>query len=103
DAARAAVARLLRALERGEVRSAIRTEGGWEAVEWVKSGILLAFRAGRTAPSPTDGSDAAGMRFFDRDTLPLRETRGVEENVRIVPGGSSVRAGAYLAPGVVVM
>ncbi|MEX1257003.1 MAG: 2,3,4,5-tetrahydropyridine-2,6-dicarboxylate N-succinyltransferase [Gemmatimonadota bacterium] len=103
DAARAAVARLLRALERGEVRAAERKGDSWEAVRWVKEGILLAFRAGVTAPYPEGGNGSAAFQFFDRDTLPLRRTRGVEEKVRIVPGGSSVRAGAYLAPGVVIM
>jgi 2,3,4,5-tetrahydropyridine-2-carboxylate N-succinyltransferase len=103
DAARAAVARLFRALERGEVRAAERKGEGWEAVRWVKEGILLAFRAGATAPYPAGDEGAGAFRFFDRDTLPLRETRGVEEKVRIVPGGSAVRAGAYLAPGVVIM
>jgi 2,3,4,5-tetrahydropyridine-2,6-dicarboxylate N-succinyltransferase len=102
EAARAAVARLFRALERGEVRSAEKGPGGWEAVEWVKKGILLAFRAGETAPYPTSGPKGT-LPFFDRDTLPLRNTKGVEEKVRIVPGGSSVRAGAYLGPNVVIM
>ena len=102
-AARAAVARLFRALERGEVRAAERGPDGWQAVRWVKQGILLAFRAGETAPYPPGGSPAGPLQFFDRDTLPLRDTRGVQENVRIVPGGSSVRAGAYLGPSVVIM
>lgn len=103
DAARAAVVRLFRALERGEVRAAYPGPDGWEVAEWVKRGILLAFRAGDTRAFPFDGGDPGTLPFFDRDTLPLRPTRGVEERVRIVPGGSSVRAGAYLAPGVVVM
>jgi 2,3,4,5-tetrahydropyridine-2,6-dicarboxylate N-succinyltransferase len=103
EAARTAVARLLRALERGEVRAAEPDgEGGWRAVSWVKEGILLAFRHGETAPFPA-GDAPGALRYFDRDTLPLRETRGVEEEVRIVPGGSSVRAGAYLGRGVVIM
>jgi len=105
DAARAAVTRLFRALERGDVRSAEPGPDGWSAVEWVKQGILLAFRAGDTAPFPArkPGEPDSPFRFFDRDTFPLRETRGVEENVRIVPGGSSVRGGAYLGPNVVIM
>lgn len=103
DAARAAIVRLFRALEKGEVRAASPGPEGWEVAEWVKRGILLAFRAGDTRPFPFDGGDPGPLPFFDRDTLPLRPTRGVEEKVRIVPGGSSVRAGAYLAPGVVVM
>ena len=98
DADRDAVAQLLAALSQGRVRSAEPTDDGWQAVPWVKQGILLAFRAGTTAPF---GGEP--FRFFDRDTLPLRATDGVAEHVRIVPGGSSVRAGAYLGPGVVMM
>lgn len=103
DGARATIARFLRALETGRIRAAEPTQDGWKAVEWVKAGILLAFRVGRTAPYPPEETPQGALRFFDRDTLPLRETRGVEEEVRIVPGGSSVRAGAYLGPRVVIM
>lgn len=102
-AARAVVRQLLAALERGDVRAAERREDGWHPVEWVKKGILLAFRVGETAPFPPDGTADGGFRYFDRDTLPLRRTDGVAERVRIVPGGSSVRAGAYLGPNVVIM
>ncbi len=98
DAARRAVERLMAALGDGSLRAARRGRSGWEAVEWVKAGILLAFRVGRTARY-----EGRAQEYFDRDTLPLRETEGVAENVRIVPGGTSVRAGAYLAPGVVIM
>jgi len=109
EEARAAVADLLAALERGTVRAAEPGPQGWRAVPWVKSGILLAFRSGGNkeyvahpaAPNPDFGGST--IRFFDRDTLPLRETHGIEENVRIVPGGSSVRAGSFLAAGVVMM
>lgn len=101
--ARKLAARLLLALERGDVRSAEPDgDGGWRAVPWVKHGILLAFRHGKTAPFSGAGDDGP-FRYFDRDTLPLRATRGVEEQVRIVPGGTAVRAGAYLGPGVVIM
>jgi len=98
EAAREAVSRLLAALDRGAVRAAEPGPSGWQAVEWVKAGILLAFRIGRTARYA--GPPA---QYFDRDTLPLRETDGAAANVRIVPGGTTVRAGAYLAPGVVIM
>jgi 2,3,4,5-tetrahydropyridine-2-carboxylate N-succinyltransferase len=98
DAARQAVERLFDGLADGSLRAAQPGPSGWQAVEWVKAGILLAFRVGATARY--SGPD---QEYFDRDTLPLRKTRGVEENVRIVPGGTSVRAGAYLAPGVVIM
>lgn len=103
EEARTVVSRLLRALERGEARAAEKGPDGWRATEWVKEGILLAFRAGETVPFPPENAGERAFPFFDRDTLPLRETRGVEENIRIVPGGSSVRAGAYLAARVVIM
>ncbi len=102
DVARGVVAQLLAALERGDVRAASKEADGWRPVEWVKEGILLAFRAGETKMFADAVPDPL-FRFFDRDTLPLRDTRGVSENVRIVPGGSSVRAGAYLGPRVVIM
>jgi 2,3,4,5-tetrahydropyridine-2,6-dicarboxylate N-succinyltransferase len=107
--ARAAVADLLEALGQGTVRAAEPGPDGWQAVPWVKSGILLAFRSGGNAEfvahPAAENPDFGGstIQFFDRDTLPLRDTHGVDENVRIVPGGSSVRGGAYLGAGVVIM
>src|SRR5215207_2449274 len=86
-------------LNRGEVRAAERAESGeWRVNSWVKRGILVGFRMGSLA----DMSAHATLRFFDKDTYPVRPTT-VSEGVRIVPGGSSVRDGAYLAPGVVCM
>jgi len=98
DAARRAVDGLFAALSEGTLRAARLGAEGWEAVEWVKAGILLAFRVGLNARFEGGLQD-----YFDRDTLPLRVTDGLKENVRIVPGGSSVRTGTYLAPGVVIM
>lgn len=99
DEVRQVVPRFFRLLEGGTVRAAEPTgDGGWTPVRWVKEGILLAFRAGRTVRVDDDT-----FQYFDRDTLPLREIPGVEENIRVVPGGSSVRAGAYLGANVVVM
>jgi len=88
------------ALNRGEVRAAYRADDGeWRVNSWVKRGILLGFRLGRlTDMSPPDKS----LRFFDKDTYPLRALEA-EHNVRIVPGGSSIRDGAYVAAGVVCM
>jgi len=94
----AAVTQLLDALTRGEVRSAVKKKGEWQAVEWVKTGILLAFRIGQVREFPARPSP-----YYDKDTLPLRNTRGIEENIRIVPGGSSVRAGAFLGENVIIM
>jgi len=98
DEARKAIVDFLDALGEGRIRAAEPAEDGWRAVDWVKRGILLAFRIGRTVEIP--GNPAP---FFDRDTLPLRSTAGVEDNVRLVPGGTSVRAGAHLGPDVIVM
>lgn len=93
------VAELLDALARGEVRAAERgPDGVWHANTWVKQGILLAFRIGVVHDRSTD----ATFRFFDKDTLPGRPTT-LADQVRIVPGGTSVRHGAYLAPGVICM
>jgi 2,3,4,5-tetrahydropyridine-2-carboxylate N-succinyltransferase len=94
------IARVLDALESGEVRSARQDAGGtWSAVPWVKRGILLAFRAGTVIDmSPPGGL----LRFFDKGTIPPRPL-GIGHGVRIVPGGSSIRRGAYVAPGVVCM
>ena len=94
------VFRVLDALEAGDVRAARKDEGGtWRAVPWVKRGILLAFRAGTVV----DMSPPGGMfRFFDKRTIPPRPL-GIGHGVRVVPGGSSIRRGAYVAPGVVCM
>jgi 2,3,4,5-tetrahydropyridine-2-carboxylate N-succinyltransferase len=87
------------ALNRGDVRAAERAESGeWRVNSWVKRGILVGFRMGALADMSAHGS----LRFFDKDTYPVRPTT-LMEGVRIVPGGSSVRDGAYLAPGVVCM
>jgi len=98
DEARAAVDALMDALTRGAVRSARRVGDEWQAVEWVKTGILLAFRIGKVREFP-----ATPAPFFDKDTLPLRDTSGVEENIRLVPGGTSVRSGAFLGKDVIIM
>ena len=98
DQIRDLIARFFHLLETGTVRAAERVDGGWAPVRWVKEGILLAFRTGRTAPVEDET-----FPFFDRDTLPLRSIPGVQENIRVVPGGSAVRAGAYLGPNVVIM
>jgi len=99
DADRALFAEFRTALARGEVRAAERTStGAWCVNTWVKRGILLGFRIGALVEMPA----AAGSRFFDKDTYPLRPTT-LADRVRIVPGGSSIRDGAYVAPGVVCM
>jgi 2,3,4,5-tetrahydropyridine-2-carboxylate N-succinyltransferase len=86
------------ALNAGQVRAAERgPDGVWRANAWVKAGILLGFRLGHVGP-------AAGgpFPFYDKDTYPLRPLR-VEDGVRVVPGGSAIRDGCYVARGVVCM
>jgi 2,3,4,5-tetrahydropyridine-2-carboxylate N-succinyltransferase len=95
---------LLDALEQGRIRAAERDAAGvWRAVPWVKRGILLGFRVGRIVEMSIGGHHGEPrFAFFDKHTYPPQAIR--EENgVRIVPGGSAVRRGAYLAPGVVCM
>ncbi len=93
---------LLTALEAGEVRAAERGESGeWQAVPWVKRGILLGFQTGKLTDLSPEGG-APGFTFFDKDTYPLRALT-LADAVRVVPGGSSIRRGAYVAPGVVCM
>jgi 2,3,4,5-tetrahydropyridine-2-carboxylate N-succinyltransferase len=90
---------LKNALNAGSVRAAERgPDGSWRANSWVKTGILLGFRLGRIAPAAVGGP----FPFYDKDTYPLR-AMGSAQNVRIVPGGSAIRDGCYVAPGVVCM
>jgi len=97
-AARRVFTDLRDALTRGEVRAAEKSGGQWRTHAWVKKGILLGFRLGELAEMGDDKS----LSFVDKDTLPPRRFR-VADRVRIVPGGSAVRAGAYVAPSVVCM
>ena len=88
------------ALNRGKIRAAERdSDGNWHTNAWVKRGILLGFRMGSIVDmSPADGS----LRFLDKHTYPIHSFT-LTDRVRIVPGGSSIRDGAYIAPGVVCM
>ncbi|HEX7336558.1 MAG TPA: 2,3,4,5-tetrahydropyridine-2,6-dicarboxylate N-succinyltransferase [Gemmatimonadales bacterium] len=86
-------------LNAGRIRAAERgADGRWRANAWVKSGILLGFRLGRLAPAAV----GSPFSFFDKDTYPLRALEA-SDGVRVVPGGSSIRDGSYVAPGVVCM
>ena len=94
------------ALEAGTVRSAQpdpASPTGWRVNPWVKRGILLGFRLG--ALESMNGSNPVArpiLSFVDKATYPARRFKP-KQNIRIVPGGSSVRSGAYLASGVVMM
>src|SRR5271154_1460370 len=95
----AVFAELRDALESGAVRSAepdSASPTGWRVNAWVKQGILLGFRLGQLAAS---GSD---LSFVDKHTYPARRFTP-EQGIRIVPGGSAIRSGAYLAKSVVCM
>ena len=84
-------------LEKGEIRVAEKTDGKWVVNKWVKEVILAGFKLGAI----TDMSQGQ-FSFFDKETFPVRKF-SAEDGVRIVPGGSSIRRGAYLAPGSIVM
>lgn len=88
------------ALRRGEIRSAEKdADGNWHANTWVKQGILLGFKMGKMVEmSKADET----FRFFDKETFPLRPMT-LADKVRIVPGGSTIRDGSYVAPNVVLM
>lgn len=86
-------------LNRGEIRAASRDENGrWLVHPAVKRGILLGFRLGGIV----DYSIDENFRFFDKETYPTKRVT-IEDGVRIVPGGSSVREGAFLGKGVTIM
>lgn len=98
-AARIAFVELRTELGAGRVRAAERSDdGAWRVNAWVKRGILLGFRLGRVEVLEPAGP----LGFVDKDTYPPR-VFGAADGVRVVPGGSSVREGAYLARGVVCM
>ncbi len=85
------------ALTQGRIRAAEKKGERWIVNTWVKQGILLGFRLGELQ----EMGDGA-LSFVDKDTFPLRRFHP-SGNVRVVPGGSSVRQGAYVAPSVVCM
>jgi 2,3,4,5-tetrahydropyridine-2,6-dicarboxylate N-succinyltransferase len=83
-------------LTHGKIRAAEKIDGRWSVNAWVKKGILLGFRLGTLAEM------SGGLSFVDKDTFPARQF-AIADRVRIVPGGSSVREGAYVAPSVICM
>jgi 2,3,4,5-tetrahydropyridine-2,6-dicarboxylate N-succinyltransferase len=101
-AARDAFVRLRRELAAGHVRAAEpdpASPSGWRVNIWVKQGILLGFRHGDVIDM---GVAKGRWNFFDKDTMPLKQIDPAS-GVRVVPGGSSVRDGAYLGTGVICM
>jgi len=101
-ASRDAFAELRSLLGTGAVRAAepdAGTSSGWRVNAWVKQGILLGFRFGDTVDV---SADHGRWPFYDKDTLPLKKP-GVDAGVRIVPGGSTIRDGAFVGRTVVCM
>ena len=88
---------VIEGLEKGQIRVAEKIGGEWKVNAWVKEVILAGFRLGAIK----DMSEGQ-FSFYDKDTFPVRKFTA-EDGVRIVPGGSSIRRGAYLAPGSIVM
>jgi 2,3,4,5-tetrahydropyridine-2,6-dicarboxylate N-succinyltransferase len=102
DEARAAFAELRAALSGGTVRAAEPDRAsptGWRVNAWVKRGILLGFKFGDMVDA---SMDHGRVPFYDKDTLPLKKP-GAAAGIRIVPGGSAIRDGAYVARGVICM
>ncbi|HMF09938.1 MAG TPA: 2,3,4,5-tetrahydropyridine-2,6-dicarboxylate N-succinyltransferase [Thermoanaerobaculia bacterium] len=95
---RAAFDELKAGLNDGSIRAASREGDRWVVHRWVKQGILLGFRIGAV----TRALSASGFLFFDKDTMPLKDV-SASSGVRIVPGGTAVRDGCYVAAGVTIM
>ena len=90
------------ALNAGEIRAAEPDAGsasGWRVNAWVKQGILVGFRMGQIVDMSVD---AVRQPFFDKATFPVKQF-SAGSGVRIVPGGSSIRDGCYVAKGVTCM
>jgi len=85
-------------LNRGQIRAAEKIDGKWGVNAWVKMGILIGFRMGKLTAIKGGGEKV----FFDKDTLPEKKI-DLGDRIRIVPGGTSIRNGCYLAPGVTIM
>ena len=88
---------VIEGLEKGQIRVAEKIDGEWKVNAWVKEVILAGFRLGAIREM-SEGQ----FSFFDKETFPVRKFSAAD-GVRIVPGGSSIRRGAYLAPGAIVM
>ncbi len=85
-------------LNAGEIRAAERDGAAWKVNQWVKQGILLGFKFGAMHEIKL----GSGFNYYDKDTYPLKSL-SVGEGVRIVPGGTTIRDGSYVASGVVMM
>ncbi len=86
------------ALNNGLIRAAEQdANGNWNVNTWVKKGILLLFKYGTISDYSSEN-----FSYFDKNTLPLKPI-SMNNRIRIVPGGTSIRTGCYIAPGVIIM
>ena len=102
DEARAVFATFRAELSAGRIRAAVpdpTSPTGWAVNAWVKQGILVGFRCGEITPFA--GPDPE-VPFLDKDTLPLKPLAPASQ-IRLVPGGSSIRDGAFVGAGVICM
>jgi len=97
--AREVFEQFLEALNSGAIRAAERSGAEWRVNFWVKKGILLGFKVGKNQ----DAGSPPPFHFFDKDTYPTLDVPALRRNIRIVPGGSSVRSGVYLGSNVTIM
>lgn len=89
----------LSGLNKGDIRAAERDNSGkWITNQWVKRGILLIFMNSKMQEFSINDD----FKFFDKNTLPLKKI-DLEDNIRLVPGGSTIRTGSYVASGVICM
>ncbi|MFO7891385.1 MAG: 2,3,4,5-tetrahydropyridine-2,6-dicarboxylate N-succinyltransferase [bacterium] len=88
---------LIQGLNTGKIRSAEPDGQVWKVNEWVKKGIIIGFRTGELTDMSSDR-----FPYFDKSTYPLKRVQ-IKNNIRIVPGGTSIRQGCYISPGVVMM
>ena len=86
-----------KALEKGEIRAAEKTDGKWKVNLWVKKSIMLGFKVGVLAEI-----DNGTFSYFDKDTIPIQNF-SLSNKIRIVPGGTSIRGGSYVAEGTILM
>ena len=85
-------------LNNGSIRAAEPIDGKWKVNTWVKKGILLGFKMGKIIEMPLSDHKS----FFDKDTYPEKQIN-LKDGLRLVPGGSSIREGCFVAPSVVMM
>jgi len=89
--------RFITLLDQGKARAAEKIDGTWQVNGWVKKGILVGFRLGELEEMKLNG-----FPFYDKGTYPIKDIQ-LQDNVRIVPGGTSIRKGCFVATGVILM